>query len=165
MYSRGQHAAAAEPLRKLLEEVIHRSGLLLQALAQPPAGERNTRRLDRLQQVVDGAVIEGADRVLIIGSDENEVSLAGERLGGLDAIHLRHVDVEKDDIGLEAVHYRDCLAAVAGFAHDHELGPRFLETAGDLLAHEALVVDDHGSRSGRGTHATLVNQAVTGATS
>ena len=62
-----------EPLRKLLQELVHRIGLLLEPLAQPPAGERDALRLDRLQQVVDRALVEGLDRILVVRGDEDDV--------------------------------------------------------------------------------------------
>ena len=63
---------------------------------------------------------------LVVGGDENYVSLAGERLGRLDAVHLGHADIEKDDFGFEALHHGYRLATVAGLTHDQEFRPRFL---------------------------------------
>ena len=88
-----------------------------------------------------------------MGGDEDHVDLAGERLRGLDAVHLRHADIEKDDVGLEAAHERNRLAPVRCLADDRELGPRLLQATDDLFAHQAFVVGDDGGGDGRGGHA------------
>ena len=95
-------------------------------------------------------MLEGADRVLVVGGDEDHMDLAGQRPRRLDAVHPGHADVEKDDVGFQALHEGNRLAAVAGLAHDHELGPGFLQAGDDLLAHQALIVGDDGGGGGRG---------------
>ena len=97
-------------------------------------------------------MIEGADRVLVVGGDEHDVDPAGQRARRLDAVHPGHPDVEKDDVGLEALHEGGRLAAVAGLTDDDELRPCLLQAVDDLLAHEPLVVGDDGGRGGRGAH-------------
>ena len=64
---------------------------------------RQPLRLGRLQHVVDRALLERADRVLVVRGDEDDVGAAGERPRRLDAVHPGHADVEKDDVGLEAL--------------------------------------------------------------
>ena len=93
---------------------------------------------------------------------------AGQRAGRLDAVHLRHADVEEDDVGFQRLHHRHRFAAVGGFTDDHELRPRFLEALDDLHAHQAFIVGNDGGRGGGGNEAcmrTLVHQVVGGATS
>jgi len=41
--------------------------------------------------------------------------------------------IEKYDVGLQALHHGQGLAAVAGFADDHELGPGRLQPADDQI--------------------------------
>ena len=122
---------------------------MLEPLAQALAGQRHPLRLRRLQQIIDRAVLEGADRVLVVRGDEDHMGPAGQRPGRLDAVHPRHADIEKDDIGSQALHDGYRLAAVAGLTHDQELGPRFLQAVDDLLAHQAFIVgNDGGGRRG-----------------
>ena len=94
-------------------------------------------------------MLESADRVLVVGGDEDHMDLAGKRLGRLDAVHPGHADVEKDDVGFQALHEGDRLAAIAGLTHDQELGPRFLQAVDDLLAHQAFIVGNDGGGGGR----------------
>ena len=128
---------------------------MLEPRAQALAGQRHPLRVRRrrLQQIIDRAVLEGADGVLVVGSDEDHMRLAGQRLGRLDAVHPGHADVEKDDIGLQALHHRDCLAAVAGLAHNHEFGPGLLQAGNNLVAHQPFIVGNDGGGGGQGMHA------------
>ena len=99
--------------RELREQVVHGVGLLLELRTEALARKRDALRFRRLQQIVDGAMLEGADRVLVVGGDEHDVHLSGERFGRLDAIQSGHLDVEEDDVRLLALHERDRFAAVA----------------------------------------------------
>jgi hypothetical protein len=141
--------ARADALRQLRQQLAHRIGGELDALAQPLAGEREPLGVGRLQQIVDRALFEGLDGVLVVRGDEHDVRPARQRARRLDAVHRGHVDVEEDDVRLEALRERDGLAAVGGLADDHELRPDVLEAADDLLAHQALVVGDERGRGGR----------------
>jgi hypothetical protein len=62
-----------------------------------------------------------------------------------EAIELRHVDVERDDLRVERLHLSDRLPPVTRRADDAELS-RALDQLGDDLAHERAVVDDEHSR-------------------
>ena len=128
---------------------------MLEPRAQALAGQRHPLRVRRrrLQQIIDRAVLESADRVLVVGGDENHMSLAGERLGRLDTVHPGHADIEKDDVGFQALHEGYCLAAIAGLTNDHKLGPRLLEARNDLVAHQAFIVGNDGGGRGQGVHA------------
>ena len=128
--------------------MIQRSEPLLQPVDQlgDPLGG------DRLQHIIDRAVLEGADGVFVVGGDEDHVRLAGERLRRLDAVHPRHADIEKDDVGLEAPHHGDCLAAIAGLTHNQEFGPGFLQAVNNLFAHQAFIVRNDGRGGGQGAH-------------
>ena len=110
--------AAAEALRQLRQQVIHRIGLVLQPFAQSLARERHTLGLGRLQQVIDCALLKRVDRELVVRGDEDHVRSARERLRGLDAVELGHPDVQEHDVGVETAHHRDRLAAVARLADD-----------------------------------------------
>ena len=67
---------------------------------------------------------------------------AADRADRLDAVHLRHLDVHGDQVGLELVQLRDGDLAVHGGAHD--LDVRVLgQHVGHDLADDHRVVDDH----------------------
>ena len=133
---------------------------MLEPRAQALAGQRHSLGFRRLQQIIDRALFESADGVLVVGRDENDMRPAGQRLGRLDAVHPGHADIEKDDVGLMALRKGYCLAPVARLAHDHELGPRILQARNDLFAHQALIVGDDGGRGGRGAHGDSSDQAA-----
>ena len=87
---------------------------------------------------------------------------AGQRSGSLYAVHPGHVDVEKDDIGLQALHEGYCLAAIGGLAHNQEFGPSFLQSFDDLFTHQAFIVGNDGGGSCQGAHAGTSNRAGVG---
>ena len=58
-----------------------------------------------------------------------------------EAVHLRHLEIERDDVGLQLKGHLQPLFAVAGATDDLELGHTF-EHRGDRLAVERRVVDD-----------------------
>ena len=71
-----------------------------QALLQPAHGERQSLRIGGLQDIIDGAVLEGFDGVGVVGSDEDHVALAADIPGRLETGLARHADVEKSQIGM-----------------------------------------------------------------
>ena len=93
-------------------------------------------------------MLEGADRVFVVRGDEDYVDPAGQRARRLHAVHPGHADIEKDDVGLEVLHNRYCLAAIACLAHNHELGPGLLQAGNNLFAHQALIVGNDGGGGG-----------------
>jgi CheY-like chemotaxis protein len=55
----------------------------------------------RLEQVVDGLEVEGADREVLVGGDEDDQRRGGEpteQAGQFEAVQAGHVDVEEDDV-------------------------------------------------------------------
>ena len=77
----------------------------------------------RLEDVVDGALIEGGHRVLIVGGHEHDVTGAGHFVGDLEARFHRHADVEKRDIRLQLALQREGLLAILRLGDHGELGP------------------------------------------
>src|SRR5205085_12704166 len=59
----------------------------------------------------------------------------------LEAVDLRHLDVEKHDVGLDRVERREHLAPVAALADDRKLGER-REQLPHATARRGLVVGD-----------------------
>jgi hypothetical protein len=74
-------------------------------------------RLDRLEQVIDRADVEGLDGVLGVGGAEDHV---GRRLGqhrhGLQPREARHLDVEEEHVDGAAGHLAQDLGAIAALA-------------------------------------------------
>ena len=166
-FSRGT-AAGIHLLRELLQQALHAAGVgrvvaaaIGEALLDPVDGDLEPLALGGLEHVVDDALLEGLDRVLVVGGDENDLGAApepsafrlrpflvdrqlGDRPGGLDAVHAGHADVEEDQVGMVGLDQLDRLGAVLRFADDLEFGPHLAEAGAELLAQQPLVVGDHG---------------------
>ena len=58
--------------------------------------------VERFEQVVERADLECAQRVLIVGGDEDDQrhALAADRFDHFEAVHLRHLNIEEDEIRL-----------------------------------------------------------------
>ena len=76
--------------------------------------------IERLEDVVERADLEGLERVLIVGGHEDDEwhPLAADGLDHVEAVHLRHLHVEEDQIGRVVLNRGDGLFAVAALA-DH----------------------------------------------
>src|SRR6185503_21243541 len=58
--------------------------------------------VDRLQHVVEGVDVEGAERKLVVRRHENHGRvIVGDRLGYLDPVQTRHLNVEQYDVGAQ----------------------------------------------------------------
>ena len=84
------------------------------------AGEQG-RLLDRLDEIVVGAVVEALDDVLEVAlggqhddRHERQAGVGLQRLEGFDAVHARHHDVENDDVGFQRAGLFEAFDAVAG---------------------------------------------------
>ncbi len=101
--------------------------------------------VERLQQVVDCIDFERAQGVLVIGSDEND---RGQTcFGGFDqlkAVQLRHLDIQKSEIGREFPYGFARVHAVGTLANDPDVRLRRQQLA-QPLARQSLVVYDQGS--------------------
>ena len=70
--------------------------------ARPLQRGGQTLGAERLQQVVDGVHVEGAQRVLIVGGDEHHGDVAADQLEHLEPVELRHLHVEQQQVGVAA---------------------------------------------------------------
>src|SRR6185369_15523084 len=59
--------------------------------------------IEGLEQVVEGVHLEGAYRVLIVSGDKDDVRsrFAVERFQHFEAAQFRHLNIEKDEVGLQ----------------------------------------------------------------
>src|SRR5262249_21186784 len=83
-------------------------------------GLSQARRADRLEQVIQSAGFESVNGMVVESSNEyNCWSVAGfQRVKDVEAIHVRHLDVEQHQIGLMFFHGAHDRSAVAAFACD-----------------------------------------------
>ena len=115
-----------------------------EAIAHPLDAGGQARHLDRLQHVVDGAGLEGLDRMLVVGGHEDHVRLAAELAGDVEPGELGHLDVEEHDRGRLGFDELKGTDAVAGDPHDLQVGPQCGERILQLGGEHRLVLGDHG---------------------
>src|SRR5262249_16034940 len=81
---------------------------------------RESFGFNRFQQVGNGIRLKSCERVLVVAGDENdqrERNLFRQRLQHLKAVQARHLNVEKDQVGLEACDLLQRFKSVVGFAN------------------------------------------------
>ena len=104
-----------------------------------------TRRVDWLQQVIDGVHLERLDGVLIERRDENDLR---QRLGvehpprDFEPGQPGHLDVEEHDVRLQLVDRRQRLDAVAGLTDDLDAAD-LAEEKPELIARQLFIVNQH----------------------
>jgi hypothetical protein len=105
---------------------------------------------ERLEQVVERPRVEGPQRVLVEGGDEDDHRHAGDAdlAHHREAVHLGHLHVEQHEVGRVRADRRDGLASVRALAHQRDVGIVVQQPA-HPRAGQRLVVDDeraHGDR-------------------
>jgi hypothetical protein len=82
--------------------------------------------------------------VLIVGryEDDRRHAVGANRFDDLEPVHLRHLDVQEDEIGGQIVDGGERLLAVAGLRDDLHVRLR-RQQAGDPLSGQRLVVRDY----------------------
>src|ERR1051325_739649 len=95
----------------------------------------------RLEQVVERLHFERAQRVLVMRRDEDDGRRAIEQREHFEAVELRHLDVDEEDIGIVLRHGANGFESVRAFGDDLEF---FVgsEVLAQHVARERLVVDD-----------------------
>ena len=136
----------------LLEVAVHVGDLVVQLL-QPQHGldPRHQRHLvDRLGEIFVGAGLEPGHHVLGVGlggaqddRHERQRGVALELLADLDAVDLRHHDVEQDQVGQQLLGGGERLLAVGGLLELVALRP---EPRHQDVAVGLVVVDDQDAR-------------------
>src|SRR5207245_5817857 len=94
------------------------------------------------QEVLEGAGIEGLDRVLIVSGHENHSSrrISAEHLEDVEAVVFRHADVEENKVGMMLPDRVQAFEGGAALADDFDVGI-FLQQQEDIGPGERLVVD------------------------
>ena len=133
---------------QLLAKGIDLAAELLQ-LAKAPDGHFDrgdqVALLVRLHQVRQRAGIASIlhDFALAEGGEHEHAadSLAADDACGLEAVHVRHLDVENGQVGPHLAHELDGLVAAAGLTDD--LVALFLEGLAQIEANDGFVFGDH----------------------
>jgi hypothetical protein len=117
---------------------------LLEASYRDRDGGLQVCLLDGLDQESQDVILLRAEDqlVVVVGRDEDH----GDRRvlvdlpGRVDAVHLGHLDVRDDEVGLRLPAFLDELPSVASDGHDRvaEAGQDFLE----IFAHVDLIISD-----------------------
>ena len=89
---------------------------------------------------------EGAQREAVVGGGEDVVRLAACQLHHLEAVQLRHLDVEEDQLGVELADRLDRLEAVGAFADDLDVGV-VSQVFAQQRARQVFVVHDQHSHA------------------
>ena len=127
-----------------LEPLVERLGALF-AETRPYAPERDAEPIfvEGLQQVVDGVDVERPNRVLVVRGHEHDDRelFALERIEHAEAVELRHLHVEKHEVGPLSPNDIDGLGSVARLTHEREALRRVDERA-EPAPDEWLVIGD-----------------------
>jgi hypothetical protein len=118
---------------------------LLQALDR----DLQALRLGRFQHVVDGAALEGLDRVLVVGGDEHDLAGVADVARRFHAGLARHADVEEGQVGLQGGNQLHGFVAVLGFADDFQFRPHLGQAGTEQVAHQSFIVGNDCGRHGR----------------
>ena len=101
--------------------------MFFEPLAQSRARPRNrllkALAAERLQQVVEGVDLEGLQRVLVVGRHEDRQRHGvAERGDDLEAVEIRHLQIEQHQVRHVAANGRDGFGAGAARGHDIDIG-------------------------------------------
>ena len=112
-------------------------------LAHARQGCLEAHVIDGLEQVVDGARLEGLDGVLVIGGYEHQhrQRLLRQVREHLEPGHARHLDVQEHQVGLVLLDGGHRLAAVGALRDDLEVGGP-AQAQLDAAPRQHLVIDD-----------------------
>lgn len=126
-FSEGRSGAHAG---NLLEprQIFCRLGTAAKQLPGTLQRSQEPRRGYGLKEIVYGSVIQGLDCVLIErrdNDDHREMRSALQPLNDLEPTHLRHLQIQKDDVRLQRLDFHQSALAVIRFADDLNVGLQF----------------------------------------
>ena len=113
--------------RSLAGEIMarfERRGLTLREVLAC-VSERGSEPLgaERFEQVIERVDFERGERVFVVrGDEDNGRHVLAERARECEAIHLRHLDVEKHQVGRGGLDDGDGLRSRRAFADDFDVG-------------------------------------------
>src|SRR5262249_1660169 len=106
----------------------------LQSLVEPLA-------VERLEQVIERVDFKGAQRILIVGRDEDDHRSLLDRLQYAEAVEFRNLHIQEEEVWLVSLDSRHSSQPVAAFANDLDFGVAD-EQVGDPLARQRLIINN-----------------------
>lgn len=101
--------------------------------------------VDGLEQVVQGADLDGAKGVLVVGRGEDHLEAdRAHPLQQVEAVEAGHLDVQKQDVRRVVADESGCLLRVVEFGYDLHLGAVLGQERGEQLGAVEFVVDEDG---------------------
>jgi len=102
--------------------------------------------------------VERLEQVLIVGSDEHhDWCVDPELFRDEKTAHVRHLDIEKDEIDAASADGRQCLDSIPDLPGDSHVGIGAQQDS-HCVARRRLIVDDQDSRQGHGLHASCAKR-------
>ena len=123
---------------------VHGGGVRADHSHRAHDGPRETLRLHRLEQIIEGVDLEGPDRVPVVRGHKNRAGRIFKGVEQLEAAAAGHLDVEEQQLGPEFRDGREGGGLVRRLAHELQIRADLDETP-QVLAREALVIDDHAA--------------------
>jgi hypothetical protein len=151
--ARGHHQPlqVAAPPAHLLQQRPQPAVQVASRLLADPLARAVQRRLEALvveglQQVVQRLRLEGAQGELVVGGDEDHYghTAGADRPEHVEAVDLRHLDVQEEQVRRRLLDHPDRFPAVRALGDDLHV-PGLREQAADAPARQRLVVHDHGA--------------------
>ena len=137
------------------KRLLHPEGLLrLDPPERPFHRCHETRLAERLHHVIERVHLEGPMRVLTVRRHQHHTGrqVVSERFQNAEAVAIRHLDVEKEQVGASGPNDLDRLSSVRGLSH-HLDGCDVVQQRTYGLPRRRLVVDDDGADRLAGLHA------------
>jgi len=140
--------------------------IVCESLSGPLNGHFEPWRVYGLQQIVNRIDLKRLDCVLVEGGHEDDfggVTGVDQPAGDLEPRQSRHLDIQEDDVGPQALNCRQRVHAITRLAHDFHPFELFDQEA-QLVAGEPFIVDqDHTQVQHLSTLAghSRLHQAVT----
>ena len=88
--------------------------------------------------------LEGTERMLVVGSHKDDRHFVADQFEDLEAVELRHMNVEEEQVGLELRNHLDGFKSIGALAHDFNFGMALQQFAQEL-AGKFFVLDDYGA--------------------
>src|SRR5262249_16712610 len=118
-----------------------------QLQAAPGAEQGYTKALlgKRFEQIIQGLGVKRLQGVLIIGGDEDSQRhvLDADGANHLEAVHLRHLNIEEHEVGMAGEDGLDRLVAVATFSSHLKFWKWFQELSYAAASQRFIIRDEH----------------------
>ena len=132
----------------------------LQPLLQAFHRLAQARIVDGFQHIIGGRVLEGGQRIVVVGGDEHDlrkrravrpvVPLLGQLFGRFQARLARHLDVQEQDVGAQGQALLQRFHAIGAGGDDIERRPQAAKGVGEGGGQYRFVFGDQGAHGGGG---------------